>query len=255
MKKSFEEIKTELDRWVKKYNQPNFVENDPIQIPHLFSNPHDIEIIGFWTAILAWGNRKSIIKSAKRLVELMDGAPYDFIINHKEEDRKRFLEFKHRTFQPTDALYFLDFFQRFYSQNSSLESIFIDKDIKQGLIDLRHHFFDIDYAPQRTQKHIASPAKRSTCKRLIMFLRWMVRDDNKGVDFGIWKNIDPSGLYIPVDVHVEKIAKQLGIIDATMKRDWRMVESITEFAKSLDKKDPAKYDFALFGMGVDKPNL
>jgi uncharacterized protein (TIGR02757 family) len=248
-------LKAYLDTCIERFNTPNFIVDDPIQIPHRFTNLQDIEIIGFWTAIIAWGQRKSIINSALRLIELMDNAPYDFILNHEEKDRARFESFKHRTFQTLDTLYFLAFFQNYYKQNHSLETAFCqflkpnDAHVEAALIGFHHLFFDLEYAPQRTRKHIATPERKSTCKRLNMFLRWMVRKDDNGVDFGLWQKIQPAQLLMPLDVHVERLARQFGLIQRE-KTDWLTVLELTENLRTFDRNDPVKYDFALFGLGV-----
>ena len=211
-------LQSKLDKLVERYNHPDFIKDDPISIPHQFSKLQDIEIIGFWIAMLAWGQRKTIINSAKKLLQLMDNAPYDFIVNHEEKDRAAFLDFKHRTFQPIDTLYFLEFFQQYYRKNQSLEMAFSqyiqpdDDHIGNGLIGFHNQFFSLDNAPQRTRKHVATPVRKSTCKRLNMFLRWMVRQDDKGVDFGIWKKIKPSMLSCPLDVHTANIGRKLNLI-------------------------------------------
>ncbi len=243
------------------HNQPNFIEDDPIGLPHQFTQLQDIEIIGFWVAMLAWGRRSSIIKSGKRLIEWMDGAPYDFIKNHQEQDRARFEQFKHRTFQPIDALYFLEYLQQYYQHHESLETAFSqhlgeeDIDIEKALIGFHKGFFSLPNAPHRTRKHIATPARKSTCKRLCMFLRWMVRQDAQGVDFGLWKSIQPRQLLMPLDVHVERVGRQLGLIERK-QRDWKTVLELTARLRELDAEDPVKYDFALFGSGVlEKANI
>ena len=243
-----------LNEQVELYNHVSFIQNDPISLPHRFSKLQDIEIIGFWTAMLAWGQRKTIIKSGQKLLELMDGAPYDFILHHQEQDRKRFLHFKHRTFQPIDALYFLEFFQQYYQKNQSLEDAFTrfikptDRDIGNALKGFHDLFFSLPNAPQRTQKHVATPARKSSCKRLNMFLRWMVRQDNKGVDFGLWKKIKPRQLLIPLDVHVDRVARTYDLLQRK-QTDWLAVLELTENLRVFDRDDPVKYDFALFGMG------
>jgi uncharacterized protein (TIGR02757 family) len=244
-----------LDEQAAKYNQPGFIESDPISIPHQFSSLQDREIMGFWVAMLAWGQRKTMISSAQELVRLMDGAPFDFIRNHEEIDRKRFLDFKHRTFQPTDTLYFLEFFQQYYRREASLEtafSQFLQPDsihVGAALTGFHELFFDLPDAPQRTRKHVATPARGSTCKRLNMFLRWMVRQDAQGVDFGMWQTIQPSQLLIPLDVHVDRIARRYGLLERK-QTDWQAVLELTETLKTFDPADPVKYDFALFGMGI-----
>jgi len=252
---NFIELKDFLNEKVAIYNEPSFIENDPITIPHQFSKLQDIEIMGFWSSMLAWGQRKTIINKSNELIQLMDGAPYDFIINHEEKDRQRFLGFKHRTFQVIDTLYFLEFFQHFYKNNNSLETAFSqfispkDEHVGEALKGFHELFFALPDAPKRTRKHVATPIRKSTCKRLNMFLRWMVRQDDKGVDFGIWKTISPSQLLMPLDVHVDKVARRLNLLDRK-QTDWRTVLELTEKLRKFDKKDPVKYDFALFGLGV-----
>lgn len=251
------ELKSLLEEKVKLYNKETFVENDPICIPHKFSKKQDIEITAFWAAVLAWGNRKTIINKCNDLIQLMDYAPHDFVLNHADSDLKPFVNFKHRTFNGTDALYFLEFFKNYYLQNDSLESAFAknlkpdDKNIESSLIGFREIFFSLPDYPPRTQKHIASPARKSTCKRLCMFLRWMVRNDNNGVDFGIWNEISPSQLVCPLDVHVDRIGRRLGLI-TRKQRDWTTSLELTKNLAYFDPLDPTKYDFALFGMGVNK---
>lgn len=301
------DLKDFLDDCVERYNRPAFIETDPIRIPHQFSKLQDIEIMGFWTAVLAWGQRKTILNSAQRLVELMDGAPHDFILHHTELDRKKLLSFKHRTFQATDTFYFLEFFQQYYRQHHSLENAFTmdgehieipsngetkyqvlspakprrimgpdishtppitthqvpntnypilttnyqlpNNTIEPALLAFHRLFFSLPDAPARTRKHIPTPARKSTCKRLNMFLRWMVRQDDKGVDFGLWKKISPSQLLIPLDVHVDRIARRYGLLHRE-KSDWQAVLELTEALRQFDPEDPVKYDFALFGLGV-----
>ena len=245
-----------LEEKYLQYNQPNFIPNDPVSIPHLFSKKQDVEIMGFWAAVLAWGQRKTIINKCKELVHLMDGAPHDFILNHQDSDLKAFLAFKHRTFNATDTLYFIAWFRDFYSKNDSLEKAFVQNmtsenlTVEQGLIGFHDLFFSLEDYPARTKKHIATPARNSTCKRLTMFLRWMVRQDDKGVDFGIWKEISPSQLVCPCDVHVDRVARKLGLIQRE-RTDWKTALELTEKLRTLDANDPAKYDFALFGLGVE----
>ncbi len=244
-----------LEEQVNTFNQPSFIKDDPISIPHQFSILQDIEIVAFWTAMLAWGQRKTIMNKARELIQLMDNAPYDFMLNHEEKDRVKFLTFKHRTFQATDTLYFLSFFQNFYKKNNSLETAFTQyltvdvTTVEPALIGFHNLFFSLEDAPQRTRKHIASPAKKSTCKRLNMFLRWMVRKDDKGVDFGLWNEINPSQLLIPLDVHVDRVARRLGLIQRK-QTDWKTVLELTQNLRDFDPYDPVKYDYALFGTGV-----
>lgn len=250
----FLRLKSYLDEISDRVNSLDFIEWDPISIPHGFTRKQDIEISGFFSAILAWGNRKTIIMKSKELMNMMDNAPFDFIRNHTEEDKKVFLSFKHRTFQATDILYFVDFLQRHYTNQETLETAFyrdhsIPYDQESALIHFHKYFFDNEFAPLRTRKHIASPAKNATCKRLNMYLRWMVRNDDRKVDFGLWKSIPMSGLMMPLDVHVERYARKFNLI-TRKQRDWQTVRELTDNLKQFDAQDPVKYDYALFGLGV-----
>lgn len=182
-------------------------------------------------------------------MQRMDNAPHDFILNHEEKDLDRLLGFKHRTFNDTDLLYFISFLQHHYKTNRSLETAFAGKNIEHSLISFYHYFFSLDHVPPRTKKHIASPERKSTCKRLNMFLRWMVRNDNKGVDFGIWKKIKPSQLICPVDLHVARVARRFKLLNRK-QTDWQAALDLTDHLKQLDPNDPVKYDFALFGLGI-----
>lgn len=248
-------LKTLLDEKYEAFNQKSFIKDDPISIPHQFTKLQDIEIMGFWAAMLAWGLRKTIINKCNQLVTLMDGTPHDFILNHQDSDLKKMLQFKHRTFNATDTLYFIAFFKDFYQKNDSLENAFLagmkenDEHIGNALIGFHNRFFALEDAPKRTRKHVATPERKSTCKRLCMFLRWMVRQDDSGVDFGLWKNIQPAQLLCPLDVHVERVGRKLGLIHRK-QRDWKTVLELTKQLRLLDPQDPVKYDFALFGMGV-----
>ena len=219
-----ENLKTFLDAKVIQYNRPEFIPNDPVSIPHLFTKKQDIEIMGLWAAVLAWGQRVTIINKCHELIKLMDGAPYDFIMNHEESDLKKLLNFKHRTFNYVDTLYFISFFRNHYSKYESLESAFIpaegDYSPFRGLGGFRDYFFSFPDYPPRTKKHISSPSQKSTCKRLNMFLRWMVRKDDCGVDFGIWNKIKPSDLIIPCDLHVDRVARKLNLI-TRKQTDWQ----------------------------------
>jgi uncharacterized protein (TIGR02757 family) len=252
-------IKEKLEYYHDKYNNRDFIEGDPISIPHRFSKRQDIEIAGFLTSVIAWGRRAMIINNATRLMELMDNSPYDFIANHQEHDRKKFMDFKHRTFQVTDTLYFLELLQWYYQANDTLESAFLSGkskdgfDMKGSLERFHDIFFSLKSAPHRTKKHIPDPKRKSTCKRLNMFLRWMVRADDRGVDFGLWKNISPADLMIPIDVHVERYARKFGLLERK-QRDWQAVEELTANLRLYDKDDPVKYDFALFGIGAMENN-
>lgn len=252
-----------LEKKFKQYNSSAFIENDPISVPHQFTKKQDIEIAAFFSATIAWGNRKSIISSANRLMLLMDNAPCDFVRSHEEKDLKRFLDFKHRTFNATDTLYFIEFLKQHYSKHDSLENAFLEKMDKRNielntetaLANFNEHFFSLEDFPHRTRKHVATPVRGSTCKRMNMFLRWMVRNDKNGVDFGLWKQIKPSQLLIPLDVHVDRVARKLGLIKRK-QTDWETVLELTENLKTFDAKDPVKYDFALFGLGIlDKDNI
>jgi len=245
-----------LEEKYLQYNRPDFIADDPISIPHRFTRRQDIEITGFFAAVLAWGQRKTIISKCSELVGLMEQAPYDFIRGHQQHDLKRFLQFKHRTFNPTDALYFIDFLHRHYARFDSLEDAFVtglrpdDQTVERGLTGFREYFFAPEYAPQRTRKHISSPAAGSACKRLNMFLRWMVRRDDKGVDFGLWTRIRPGQLVCPCDVHVERTGRRLGLI-TRKQMDWRTALQLTQNLRQFDPDDPVKYDFALFGLGIE----
>lgn len=279
----FLELKNFLDAKVEQYNRPDFIENDPICIPHLFVKKQDIEIAGFFAAILAWGQRKTIINKCKELLCRMDFAPHDFVLNHNDNDLKRLLNFKHRTFNDTDLLYFISFFKFHYDKYESLEMAFVPKQnvfldeflssdslsnrvelssesclipelsftIEQSLNHFRNYFFALEDFPHRTKKHISSPLQKSTCKRLNMFLRWMVRKDNSGVDFGIWEILKPKDLICPCDVHVDRVGRYLNLIHRK-QTDWLTALELTNNLKSFDVADPVKYDFALFGLGVEK---
>jgi len=248
-------LKDFLDRKVEEYNRPSFIEHDPISIPHLFSKKQDIEIAAFFASIFAWGNRTTIINKSRALLKLMDDAPYDFITNHSENDLKKLLQFKHRTFNPTDLLYFILFLRHHYQKSKTLESAFTkwmdpkDDTIQKALAGFHDYFFSLQDAPVRTKKHIATPKRNSTCKRLNMFLRWMVRKDDCGVDFGLWKNISASQLVCPIDVHVARVTKRFNLIQRN-QIDWQMALELTSHLKKYDHEDPVKYDFALFGLGV-----
>ena len=248
-----DELRKHLDGLVVHFNQPNFIYNDPISIPHLFQKQEDIEIAGFIAAVFSWGNRQTIINKSKEFLQLMDNSPHDFLINHEEKDLKPFSAFKHRTFQPSDALYFIEFLRSHYKENVSLESAFYaDKpNMEQRLINFNTSFFGLEYAPDRTRKHVPTPERKSTCKRLNMFLRWMVREDSNGVDFGIWKSISPSELLCPIDVHVSTVAREFGLLTRSIN-DWKAVIELTDNLRRLDAQDPVKYDFALFGLGVTR---
>jgi uncharacterized protein (TIGR02757 family) len=228
-----------------------------VSIPHLFTKKQDIEIAGFFAAIFAWGNRTTIINKSRELMKLMDNAPHEFISSHQENDLKTFLTFKHRTFNTTDLLYFISLLQHHYKKNRSLETAFTkwmdpkEENIENALIGFHHYFFSLNDIPARTKKHIASPERNSTCKRLNMFLRWMVRRDKAGVDFGIWRNIQPSQLVCPIDLHVARVAQRFNLIQRKQV-DWSTALELTQQLKKFDPEDPVKYDFALFSLGVEE---
>jgi len=233
------------------YNHPDFIRHDPISVPHLFTRKQDIEIAGFFAAIFSWGNRATIIRKSRELVNLMDQSPHAFCMQHTEKDLERLGGFKHRTFTYTDLLYFIHFLRSHYTRHDSLETAFTvhGQDIETMLTGFYHYFFSLEHVPARTRKHIASPEKNSTCKRLNMFLRWMVRRDQKGVDFGIWKNISPAALICPVDLHVSRVAGKLGLL-SRKQTDWQTAMALTGYLRTLDPEDPVRFDFALFGLGV-----
>lgn len=255
-------LKKLLDEQLKLHNQQGFIEKDPISIPHRFSKKQDIEIAGFFAAIFAWGNRTTIINKCNELIQLMDDAPFQFITQHQEIELKRFLVFKHRTFNATDLLHFIRVLRYHYDNQSSaeptLETAFSnalnrkDDTVENALVSFHDYFFSLEDSPGRTKKHISTPANNSSCKRLNMFLRWMVRKDKAGVDFGIWKNIQPNQLVCPLDVHVQRVALNLNLIQSE-KADWKTAVELTEKLKSFDPSDPVKYDIALFSMGVSMP--
>ncbi|ACU05105.1 TIGR02757 family protein [Pedobacter heparinus] len=285
----FLELKDFLDMKVAQYNRPNFIQNDPICIPHQFTKKQDIEIAAFFAAILAWGQRKTIINKCNELFARMDHAPYDFMRHHGNADLKGLLGFKHRTFNDTDLLYFVSFFNQHYQQSDSLETAFLSPadefrteytaDMTSGTVPLvsgsasaacllpelssavpriekslnyfRSYFFSLADYPRRTIKHVSSPLQKSTCKRLNMFLRWMVRQDHKGVDFGIWNRLKPADLICPCDVHVDRVARKLGLIERK-QTDWKTAVELTARLLEFDPSDPVKYDFALFGLGVEE---
>jgi len=249
-----------LNKKVDEYNQPFFIAADPISIPHSFSKKQDIEIAGFFAAIFSWGNRATIIKKTKELMDRMDNSPYKFCLTNEPNELKRLQGFKHRTFNEDDLYYFVEFFHHHYKNSDTLETAFSkwmtrrDKNVENALNGFKKYFFSFEHL-KRTEKHISSPLQKSTCKRLNMFLRWMVRKDKNGVDFGIWsetpaeKKISPAQLICPVDVHVARVARRFGLLKRK-QTDWLAAVELTENLKMLDKEDPGKYDCALFGMGA-----
>ncbi len=282
----FLDLKDFLDAKSAQYNKTDFIENDPICIPHAYTKPQDIEIAAFFAAILAWGQRKTIINKCRELFQRMDNDPHNFILGHGDNDLRRLLGFKHRTFNDTDLLYFIAFFKMHYKLYDSLEAAFLSPvdgfnedyvsvaipgkgnlysstacllselkhqtpKVEKSLNYFRSYFFSLEDYPRRTIKHVSSPLQKSTCKRLNMFLRWMVRKDNNGVDFGLWNNIKPKDLICPCDVHVDRVARKLGLIQRK-QTDWQTAVELTNELLKFDSADPVKYDFALFGLGVDE---
>lgn len=253
----FQALKELLDEQADHYNRLDFIENDPISIPHSYKKLQDIEISSFWTAILSWGQRKTIISKAKELFCYMDNSPYEFIKNHTKADLKPFINFRHRTFNGIDAVRFIQFFRNFYAEHISFEDAFTifrhegETDTKQALNRFHQLFFTSDKASERTRKHVSAPERGSACKRLNMFLRWMVRNDDRGVDFGLWKRIRPADLFCPCDVHVASMARRLGLI-TRKQTDWKAVEELTNNLRLMDSQDPVRYDFALFGLGLEE---
>lgn len=256
MKKNSElntsELKEFLDLKAFQYNSPQFIESDPIQIPHRFTAKEDIEIIAFLVASIAWGNRKSIITSGNRISILLDNAPFDFVMNHSPSDLSRLDSFVHRTFNGTDLQFFVTSLKNIYTHHDGLESVFKanikDQSLQPAIHEFKKVFFSIPH-PKRTMKHVSDPLKGSAAKRLNMFLRWMVRKDQAGVDFGIWKSISPSLLSCPLDVHSGNVARSLGLL-TRKQNDAKALQELDTSLRELDPVDPAKYDFALFGLGV-----
>ncbi|KRO87797.1 MAG: hypothetical protein ABR90_03980 [Cryomorphaceae bacterium BACL29 MAG-121220-bin8] len=245
------ELKEFLDKKYEQYNQKVFIESDPIQVPHEFKLKQDIEIAAFLTSTIAWGQRKTIIKNAKIMIENLDNSPYEFIVNSTEKEIEK-LYVKHRTFNEIDFRYFIKKLKELYTKYNDLETVFCLTQNRFNMHDSIHNFkkifFNIDF-PIRTTKHISDPRKGSASKRINMFLRWMVRDDNNGVDFGIWNNINKSILSCPLDVHSGNVARKLGLLNRK-QNDHKAVLELDKNLRALDKNDPVKYDFALFGLGV-----
>ena len=247
-----EELKVFLDEKVLEYNNPKFIQTDPIQIPHQYVIKEDIEISGFLTATIAWGNRKMIINNARRMMELMGNSPYDFVMHHKEHHLDNFDGFAHRTFNSIDFRYFIKAIQHIYIHHKGLEHIFktyaTNHSLQPAIHEFKKIFFEISH-PLRTTKHISDPLKGGAAKRLNMWLRWLIRNDNSGVDFGIWKSISPSILSCPLDVHSGNVARKLGLINRK-QNDAKALAELDANLRRMDSLDPVKYDFALFGLGV-----
>lgn len=246
------ELKEFLDEKVDEYNRPRFIESDPIQVPKQFTNKEDIEIAGFLTATISWGNRAAIIKNAQRLMGLLENQPYDFIVNASAKEVRVLERFVHRTFNGWDCMYFIQSLQNIYTRHGGLQAIFekgynIDKNIKSALLHFYQVFFELE--GERTRKHVSNVAKGASAKRLNMYLRWLVRGDKKGVDFGLWEGIPAAALMLPLDVHTGNVGRKLALLKRK-SNDWKAVEEITNSLRKFDKNDPVKYDFALFGLGV-----
>lgn len=252
MKFKQSELKEFLDEKVELYNQPSFIESDPISIPHRYTAKGDIEIAGFLAATIAWGNRKMILRNAEKMMELMDNSPYDFIMNHNETDLERFSGFVHRTFNSTDLVYFIRSLKNIYVNHNGLEAIFSRYKTEDSLQPAIHMlsciFFELPHL-NRTLRHVSDPFKGSAAKKINMYLRWMVRKDNKGVDFGVWDSISPSILSCPLDVHSGNVARKLGILKRR-HNDSKAVAELDAVLRGFDPADPVKYDYALFGLGV-----
>jgi uncharacterized protein (TIGR02757 family) len=247
-----EKLQDFLNRKVADYRNKSFIAVDPVSIPHMFRKKQDVEIAGFFAAIFAWGNRTTIINKSRELMEWMDMSPHEFCLDPSPATMKRLKDFKHRTFNADDLYYFIHFFSHHYSRHSSLEKAFTmgmdpgDATVEKGLIAFRQYFFSLEHL-RRTEKHISSPLQHSACKRINMYLRWMVRKDE--VDFGIWKHIRADQLICPLDLHVSRVAKRFGLISRP-QADWQSAVELTRNLKQLDPEDPVKYDFALFSLGA-----
>ena len=254
MKNHLKEVKELLDEKYFQFNNTSFIETDPISIPHQFSKKEDIEIASFLVATIAWGQRTSIINNGNKLMRLMNDEPHDFILNFSKKDALRFEGFVHRTFNVTDCVFFLNSLKHIYIKQGGLETAFStnfsgkETDVKNAITNFRTLFLSTTHQ-SRSEKHISNPSAKSSAKRLCMFLRWMVRKDKHGVDFGIWKGIKPSQLCLPLDLHTGNVSRKLGLLNRT-QNDWQAVEEITSVLRQFDENDPIKYDFSLFGLGA-----
>ncbi len=249
-----EELKGLLDELADKYNREEFVEHDPISVPHSFTDTHDREVAGFLASTIAWGNRKAIVKSAHRMMTYMDGAPADFVKNASQSELDGVQSYVHRTFNGMDFRDFIVALRGVYQKHGSLGGFFessyaTNQDMRVVLSEFRREFFSCEHQP-RCEKHLSSIDKGAACKRTNMFLRWMVRHDDRGVDFGLWRGIPMSALYIPLDVHVGNMAREMGLL-TRKQSDWKSVAELTERLREFDEQDPVRYDFALFGAGID----
>jgi len=247
-----DELKAFLDFKVEQYNRPDFIEPDPIAIPHRFSLKEDIEIAGFLVSTFAWGNRKAIVSNGHKLMDLLGNAPYDFVLNHKATDLKKLNHFVHRTFNATDLIFFIKSLKNIYVKHGGIEQVFIknvnEDSLQPAIHEFKKVFFEIPHL-ERTSKHVSDPFKGSAAKKINMYLRWMIRKDKCGVDFGIWKTLSPTILSCPLDVHSGNVARKLGLLDRT-QNDHKAVLELDASLRKLDTNDPVKYDFALFGLGV-----
>ena len=246
------ELKTFLDEKVALYNRPNFIESDPIQIPHRYSLKEDVEIAGFLAATIAWGNRKMIIQNSNKMMDLLGNSPYDFILNHEDHHLEKLEKFVHRTFNGHDFIYFIKSLQNIYSNHGGMEAIFNNyqepDSLQNAISEFKKLFFELNHSV-RTEKHVSDPSKNSSSKRINMWLRWNCRQDTNGVDLGIWKNISPSKLSCPLDVHSGNVARKLGLL-TRIQNDGKALAELDANLRILDPEDPVKYDFALFGLGV-----
>ena len=252
------DIRDYLNLKVEQYNNPDFIEDDPIKVPHMFKKKEDIEISAFLTSSIAWGNRKTIISNSLKMMDLMENDPYNFVINHSQNDLKKLMNFVHRTFNGFDFIQFIESLKHIYINRGGIENIFFenikDESLHHSIHIFKKIFFEIDHT-KRTMKHVSDPKKGSASKRINMFLRWMVRKDNKGVDFGIWDSIHPKYLSCPLDVHSGNVARRLGLLKRK-QNDHKAVTELDSILRTFDKNDPVKYDFALFGIGVfEKSNF
>ena len=254
MRADLKNIKDLLDEKYFQFNNSAFIQTDPISIPHQFSKKEDIEIAAFLVATIAWGQRISIINNGNKLMALMNNEPYDFILNFSKKDVLRFENFVHRTFNNVDCIFFLNSLKNIYKNHGGLENAFSnafskkEENVKNAVVNFRNLFLETNHLP-RSEKHISNPDSKSSAKRLCMFLRWMVRKDKLGVDFGLWKSISTAQLCLPLDVHTGNVSRKLGLLQRT-QNDWQAVEQITNMLKTFDSKDPIKYDFSLFGLGA-----
>ena len=248
----WDDLKDFLEEMVVRYNNQNFIELDPIQIPHQYSQKEDIEIAGFLTAIISWGNRTSILKSAKRMMDLMGNSPFDFIVSHNDEHLEKLDGFVHRTFNAIDLAYFITALKHIYENGKGMEGVFnqcqTHTSLQPAIHQLKKEFFKLPHL-SRTRKHLPDPLNGSAAKKINMWLRWMIRKDDAGVDFGIWDNISASKLSCPLDLHTGNVARKLGLLKRT-QNDSRAVEELDNMLRSFDPQDPVKYDYALFGLGI-----